>query len=52
VPGKRADVVGQRGNPLEDIHATHDVEFVMRDGVVHVRSERPSAVPASASRAR
>jgi imidazolonepropionase-like amidohydrolase len=33
-PGKIADVVAVPGNPLDDIHATEHVSFVMKDGVV------------------
>jgi imidazolonepropionase-like amidohydrolase len=32
--GKIADVVAVPGNPLDDIHATEHVSFVMKDGVV------------------
>jgi imidazolonepropionase-like amidohydrolase len=32
--GKTADVVAVPGNPLDDIHATEHVSFVMKDGVV------------------
>lgn len=31
-PGKRADLVALRGNPLEDITAVYDVESVFQDG--------------------
>jgi imidazolonepropionase-like amidohydrolase len=40
--GKLADVIGVRGNPLEDVHALTNVLFVMRGGVV---VKRPPAVP-------
>ncbi len=33
-PGKAADIVAMRGNPLDDIKAVLDVTFVMRDGVI------------------
>jgi imidazolonepropionase-like amidohydrolase len=32
--GKLADIVAVPGNPLDDIHATEHVSFVMKDGVV------------------
>jgi imidazolonepropionase-like amidohydrolase len=32
--GKLADVVAVPGNPLDDIHATEHVSFVMKEGVV------------------
>jgi imidazolonepropionase-like amidohydrolase len=32
--GKLADIVAVPGNPLDDIHATEHVTFVMKDGVV------------------
>ena len=32
--GKIADIVAVPGNPLDDIHATEHVSFVMKDGVV------------------
>jgi imidazolonepropionase-like amidohydrolase len=33
-PGKLADVIAVPGNPLNDIHATEHVLFVMKDGAV------------------
>ena len=33
--GKLADVVAVPGNPLDDVHATEHVMFVMKDGVVY-----------------
>ena len=39
-PGFKADVVAMPGNPLSDIAATQNVDFVMKDGVVY---RRPSA---------
>jgi imidazolonepropionase-like amidohydrolase len=38
-PGMLADVVGVPGNPLDDIKATQQVIFVMKDGVVY-RNDR------------
>jgi hypothetical protein len=34
-PGKIADLVVVRGNPIEDIKATRDIRFVVKEGVVH-----------------
>jgi imidazolonepropionase-like amidohydrolase len=34
-PGKLADIVAVRGDPLADIGALEHVEFVMKGGVVH-----------------
>lgn len=33
--GKRADIVAMPGNPLQDIEAVMDVDFVMKDGKVY-----------------
>lgn len=33
--GKRADIVGVRGNPLEDVSCLSEVVFVMRDGRIY-----------------
>ena len=38
-PGKLADVVAVPGNPMEDIHQTEKVFFVMKEGVIQ-RNER------------
>ncbi len=38
-PGKLGDVVAVPGNPLEDIHVTEHVLFVMKEGVVY-RNDR------------
>ncbi|MBA2707763.1 MAG: amidohydrolase family protein [Gemmatimonadaceae bacterium] len=34
-PGKLADIVAVPGNPLEDIHRTEQVTFVMKNGVIY-----------------
>ena len=39
-PGKRADVVAVRGNPLDNIETVLDVAFVMKDGKVYKQPER------------
>jgi imidazolonepropionase-like amidohydrolase len=36
-PGKRADVIGVEGNPLEDVGALSRVRFVMKAGRVYRR---------------
>ena len=33
--GKLADIVAVAGNPLEDIHRTEQVSFVMKGGVIY-----------------
>jgi imidazolonepropionase-like amidohydrolase len=33
--GKLADIVAVPGNPLQDIHVTERVSFVMKNGVVY-----------------
>ncbi len=42
-PGKRADLVAVRGDPLADISLLESIEFVMRDGVVYRMDDRPAA---------
>jgi imidazolonepropionase-like amidohydrolase len=37
--GKRADLIVINGNPLEDIHATRNVEFVITNGVMYNSAE-------------
>ncbi len=34
-PGKLADIVGMPGDPIADIRATANVDFVMKDAVVY-----------------
>jgi len=41
-PGKYADVIGFRGNPLEDVHELSRVAFVMKGGAIF-RNELSSA---------
>jgi len=38
--GKWADIVAVPGNPLEDIHATEKVVFVMKEGTVFKNAKR------------
>ena len=33
--GRNADIIAMPANPLEDIHALYDVDFVMKDGRVY-----------------
>jgi len=40
--GKRADIVAVPGNPLEDIKATLNVDFVMKDGAIY---KQPGKTP-------
>jgi len=37
--GKFADVIAVDGNPLEDITRMQHVSFVMKEGVVHKRTD-------------
>ena len=39
-PGKLADIVAMRGNPIADIRATTKVDFVMRSGAVYRAPEK------------
>jgi imidazolonepropionase-like amidohydrolase len=42
--GKLADIVAMPGNPLEDIAATANVDFVMKDGVVFRDPTNPQEI--------
>jgi imidazolonepropionase-like amidohydrolase len=33
--GKSADIIAVKGNPLTDVSALEQVDFVMKEGVVH-----------------
>lgn len=44
-PGKLADLIVVRGNPLFDIVALSDIEVVVKDGVVHKGAARRTAGP-------
>lgn len=39
-PGKRADIVAMPGDPLADISVVMNVDFVMKDGVIHRNATR------------
>ena len=38
-PGKRADLIILRGNPLDDIHNTRKVEYVITNGKMYHTAE-------------
>jgi imidazolonepropionase-like amidohydrolase len=42
-PGKFADIIAVRGNPLEDVTLLQHVGFVMKDGVVYKNELAPAA---------
>ncbi|MGH8117392.1 MAG: amidohydrolase family protein [Rhodanobacteraceae bacterium] len=42
-PGKCADVIAVRGDPLADIHAMQQVDFVMKDAVIYKRDDAATA---------
>jgi imidazolonepropionase-like amidohydrolase len=35
-PGKSADLIAFKGNPLEDIRVVQHVSFVMKEGIIYV----------------
>src|SRR5581483_8258337 len=41
-PKRLADIIGVRGNPLDDISLLRRVSFVMKDGHVHRRDDEPA----------
>ena len=43
-PGKWADVIAVKGDPLQDIRLLQHVTFVMKSGVVYKNEARPQAV--------
>ena len=45
-PGKHADIIAVAGSPLDDIKRMEQVEFVMREGVVHKAGGKRQAFPA------
>jgi imidazolonepropionase-like amidohydrolase len=49
-PGKLADIVAMRGDPIEDISATAKVDFVMKDGIVYRDLARRSDAPTRATK--
>lgn len=40
-PGKYADIVALRGNPLQDVSLLQQIDFVMKDGVIFKSSTQP-----------
>jgi len=51
-PGKLADIVAMSGDPLMDIRATENVDFVMKNGMVYRDDRRRSDTPAQAAEER
>ncbi|HLI77518.1 MAG TPA: hypothetical protein VKV02_11275, partial [Acidobacteriaceae bacterium] len=43
-PGKWADVIAVKGDPLKDVRTLQHVDFVMKGGVVYKDEPRPDAV--------
>lgn len=48
-PSRLADIIGVRGNPLDDISSLRRVSFVMKDGRVHRRDHEPGDVSTEGS---
>lgn len=43
-PGKWADVIAVKGDPLQDVRTLEHVAFVMKSGVVYKDEAQPQAV--------
>ena len=41
-PGKPADIIAVRGNPLQDVTVLRNIGFVMKDGVIYKRDGQPA----------